>query len=321
MAEQVGRHADRPRGRHGVARLHLRGAARLQARRRLRAGAQARQAARPRRSRSSTSSSTARPRSRSTRDAITAGAARADRRRPARHRRDRASARSSSCGGWAARSPGLSFMVELTRAQGARQARRVRDPHAAQLLIVGAGTDGGRHLATHPRPGGRRPRARSPPSCARDRRYAAYALGRPRRRRTAAASPWAMAYDDAGRPTALAMHHEGLVPQPLFLMGAPDGCRAILEQRAQAARRLSAGHGAPRGGAARPLRAGRARPHAAHGRRPRQLRALRRPGASGSRRSTSTTSTGSTSSASGRGFPSACSTTASTTACASAAGW
>ena len=26
------------------------------------------------------------------------------------------------------------------------------------------------------------------------------------------------------------MHHEGLVPQPLFLMGAPDGCRAILEQ-------------------------------------------------------------------------------------------
>ena len=38
-----------------------------------------------------------------------------------------------------------------------------------------------------------------------------------------------MAHDDAGRATALAMHHEGLVPQPLFLMGAPDGCRAILE--------------------------------------------------------------------------------------------
>jgi RimJ/RimL family protein N-acetyltransferase len=38
-----------------------------------------------------------------------------------------------------------------------------------------------------------------------------------------------MAYDDDGRATALAMHHEGLVPQPLFLMGAPDGCRAILE--------------------------------------------------------------------------------------------
>ncbi len=62
----------------------------------------------------------------------------------------------------------------------------------------------------------------------RDRLYAAYALGDldgPNRARVA----WAMAYDDAGRATALAMHHEGLVPQPLFLMGAPDGCRAILE--------------------------------------------------------------------------------------------
>jgi GNAT superfamily N-acetyltransferase len=62
----------------------------------------------------------------------------------------------------------------------------------------------------------------------RDRIYAAYALGDldgPNRSRVA----WAMAHDDAGRPTALAMHHEGLVPQPLFLMGAPDGCRAILD--------------------------------------------------------------------------------------------
>jgi ribosomal protein S18 acetylase RimI-like enzyme len=62
-----------------------------------------------------------------------------------------------------------------------------------------------------------------------DRLYAAYALGDldgPNRNRVA----WAMAHDDLGRPTALAMHHEGLVPQPLFLMGAPDGCRAILEQ-------------------------------------------------------------------------------------------
>jgi RimJ/RimL family protein N-acetyltransferase len=61
-----------------------------------------------------------------------------------------------------------------------------------------------------------------------DRLYAAYALGDLdglNRARLA----WAMAYDDAGRATALAMHHEGLVPQPLFLMGAPDGCRAILE--------------------------------------------------------------------------------------------
>ena len=61
-----------------------------------------------------------------------------------------------------------------------------------------------------------------------DRLYAAYALGDldgPNRNRVA----WAMAYDEAGRPTALAMHHEGLVPQPLFLMGAPDGCRSILD--------------------------------------------------------------------------------------------
>ncbi|HEV8054569.1 MAG TPA: GNAT family N-acetyltransferase [Candidatus Limnocylindrales bacterium] len=62
----------------------------------------------------------------------------------------------------------------------------------------------------------------------RDRIYAAYALGDldgPNRSRVA----WALAHDDAGQATALAMHHEGLVPQPLFLMGAPDGCRAILE--------------------------------------------------------------------------------------------
>jgi ribosomal protein S18 acetylase RimI-like enzyme len=61
-----------------------------------------------------------------------------------------------------------------------------------------------------------------------DRLYAAYALGDldgPNRQRAA----WGMAYDPDGRPTALAMHHEGLVPQPLFLMGDPDGCRAILE--------------------------------------------------------------------------------------------
>jgi ribosomal protein S18 acetylase RimI-like enzyme len=61
-----------------------------------------------------------------------------------------------------------------------------------------------------------------------DRLYAAYALGDldgPNRSRVA----WAMAYDGSGRPTALVMHHEGLVPQPLFLMGATDGCRAILE--------------------------------------------------------------------------------------------
>jgi ribosomal protein S18 acetylase RimI-like enzyme len=38
-----------------------------------------------------------------------------------------------------------------------------------------------------------------------------------------------MAYDDAGRAISLVMHHEGLVPQPLFLMGDPDGCRSVLE--------------------------------------------------------------------------------------------
>ncbi len=61
-----------------------------------------------------------------------------------------------------------------------------------------------------------------------DRRYAAYAIGDldgPQRHRVA----WAMAYDAGGAPIALASHHEGLVPQPLFLMGDPDGCAAILE--------------------------------------------------------------------------------------------
>jgi ribosomal protein S18 acetylase RimI-like enzyme len=60
-----------------------------------------------------------------------------------------------------------------------------------------------------------------------DRRYAAYALGdldSPSRGRCS----WGIAYDAAGAPTALAMHHDGLVPQPLFLMGDPAGCRAVL---------------------------------------------------------------------------------------------
>lgn len=60
-----------------------------------------------------------------------------------------------------------------------------------------------------------------------DRLYAAYALGDldgPHRRRVS----WGVAYDEWGRPTALAMHHDGLVPQPLFLMGEPEGCRLIL---------------------------------------------------------------------------------------------
>lgn len=60
-----------------------------------------------------------------------------------------------------------------------------------------------------------------------DRLYAAYALGDldgPSRKRVA----WGMAYDELARATALGMHQEGLVPQPLFLMGEPEGCRAIL---------------------------------------------------------------------------------------------
>jgi len=61
-----------------------------------------------------------------------------------------------------------------------------------------------------------------------DRRYAAYALGdldSANRGR----SSWGLAYDEGGHAIALAMHHEGLIPQPLFLMGDPDGCREILE--------------------------------------------------------------------------------------------
>lgn len=60
-----------------------------------------------------------------------------------------------------------------------------------------------------------------------DRRYAAYALGdldsASRDRCT-----WGLAYGPDGRPVALAMHHEGLIPQPLFLMGDPAGCHAVL---------------------------------------------------------------------------------------------
>lgn len=60
-----------------------------------------------------------------------------------------------------------------------------------------------------------------------DRLYAAYALGdldASVRKRAA----WGMAYDADGRPRGLAMQHLGLPPQPLFLMGDPDACRAIL---------------------------------------------------------------------------------------------
>jgi RimJ/RimL family protein N-acetyltransferase len=60
-----------------------------------------------------------------------------------------------------------------------------------------------------------------------DRRYAAYAFGDldgPGRDRCS----WGIAYDDRGRAVALAMHQDGLIPQPLFLMGEPAGCHEIL---------------------------------------------------------------------------------------------
>ena len=60
-----------------------------------------------------------------------------------------------------------------------------------------------------------------------DRRYAAYALGDLDSSARGRCS-WGIAYDESGAPMALAMHHDGLVPQPLFLMGDPAGCRAIL---------------------------------------------------------------------------------------------
>lgn len=60
-----------------------------------------------------------------------------------------------------------------------------------------------------------------------DRRYAAYALGDLDSASRGRCS-WGIAYDGDGEPSALAMHHDGLVPQPLFLMGEPAGCRAVL---------------------------------------------------------------------------------------------
>lgn len=60
-----------------------------------------------------------------------------------------------------------------------------------------------------------------------DRRYAAYALGDLDSAMRGRCS-WGIAYDGEGRATALAMHHDGLVPQPLFLMGDPAGCHAVL---------------------------------------------------------------------------------------------
>ena len=60
-----------------------------------------------------------------------------------------------------------------------------------------------------------------------DRRYAAYPLGDLDSSARGKLS-WGIAYDEAGRAIALAMHHDGLVPQPLFLMGEPAGVHAVL---------------------------------------------------------------------------------------------
>jgi ribosomal protein S18 acetylase RimI-like enzyme len=60
-----------------------------------------------------------------------------------------------------------------------------------------------------------------------DRRYAAYAIGDLDSAASGRCS-WGIAYDPDGEPVGLAMHHVGLVPQPLFLMGEPAGCRAVL---------------------------------------------------------------------------------------------
>jgi ribosomal protein S18 acetylase RimI-like enzyme len=60
-----------------------------------------------------------------------------------------------------------------------------------------------------------------------DRRYAAYALGDLDSAARGRCS-WGIAYDEDGEAAGLAMHHDGLVPQPLFLMGDPDACRAVL---------------------------------------------------------------------------------------------
>ena len=60
-----------------------------------------------------------------------------------------------------------------------------------------------------------------------DRRYAAYAIGDldgPNRARCR----WGMAYDDLGRPIGLAMHQDGVIPQPLFVMGDPAGVAEVL---------------------------------------------------------------------------------------------
>ena len=89
-----------------------------------------------------------------------------------------------------------------------------------------------------------------------DRRYAAYALGDldgPNRARCR----WGLAYDDLGRPTRLAMHQDGLIPQPLFVMGDPAGVVEVLSSVIRPRDAYLLGPSARRGGG-RPVPAGAA---------------------------------------------------------------
>ena len=269
-----GRHADRPRGRHGVARLHLQRAAGLQARRRLRAGAQARQAA----GRDDRGRVRARVRHGHARDPLRcdpARAARADRRRPARDRRDGdGHDRARAAAGRRDRGP-LVHGRARPRCEGATSSASSRSTRCSAT----ESSDGHRWRS--------RPRHASAPERStdrgeiaaflrRDRLYAAYALGdldgaEPRPRRVGDGLRRRRATDrarDAPRG-----------PRPAAAV--PDGRAGRLPRdpraRPQAARRLPPGHRAARGGAARPVRARRADRDAADGRRPRDVRA-RSPG-------------------------------------------
>ena len=168
-----------------------------------------------------------------------ARAARADRRRPARHRRDgdrhdRAGApagrrdRRALVHGRAGRArAGASKLGEFaihTLLDVLRRRGRWRSPHPPELRArVGHRPRRDRGLPAHG-PAVRRLRA-----------------GRPRRPEPRGRCAWAMAHDDAGRATALAMHHDGLVPQPLFLMGDAGRLPRHPRPRHQAARRVLPG--------------------------------------------------------------------------------
>ena len=225
MAEQVGDTRGRRRGRDGVARIHLlaRRSPTSSAPASCRCASSA--SCRPRRSRSSTSSSTAPPPSRSTPTPSSPASASSSSTTcwpPA----GRCWARSSSCGGSAARSP-------ASRSWSSSSALKGRDKldefeiHALLTLLSRPAARNRWRSPTSPRTRARRsPTApRSRPSCA------PTGSTPPTRSATSTArtatgwrGPWP--HDDAGRPTALVMHHEGLVPQPLFLMGDAEGCRA-----------------------------------------------------------------------------------------------